>query len=137
MLEPAKVRTEMKALQKHFKEKRDYVVGRLREMGFHIKTVPDSTFYLWLDLEGLPEASTTSVSHFLSPYPYLFIFFSSLTYLVKLEDCRPFFLLGNIADLRSYSFRRTEFLPSLPRRARHCCTWYLLRFEPEQEERFV
>ena len=47
----------MKALQKHFLEKRDYVVGRLREMGFHIKTVPDSTFYLWLDLEGLPEAS--------------------------------------------------------------------------------
>jgi aspartate/methionine/tyrosine aminotransferase len=61
MLEPDKVRTEMKALQKHFKEKRDYVVGRLREMGFNIKTVPDSTFYLWLDLEGLPDASKYSI----------------------------------------------------------------------------
>jgi hypothetical protein len=25
-------------------------------MGFIIKQVPDSTFYLWLDLEGLPDA---------------------------------------------------------------------------------
>ena len=57
MLEPNKVRTEMKALQTHFKMKRDYVVSRLREMGFIIKAVPDSTFYLWLDLEGLPHAS--------------------------------------------------------------------------------
>jgi len=62
MLEPDRVLNEMKALQKHFKEKRDYVVGRLREMGFVIKTVPDSTFYLWLDLEGLPPASMGSLS---------------------------------------------------------------------------
>ena len=68
MLEPDKVRTEMKALQKHFKEKRDYVVSRLREMGFQIKTVPDSTFYLWLDLEGLPEASMIAPPHFLPVY---------------------------------------------------------------------
>lgn len=27
-------------------DKRDYVVKRLREMGFVIKYVPDSTFYL-------------------------------------------------------------------------------------------
>lgn len=48
MLEPNKVREEMKALQSHFREKRDYVIDRLREMGFKIKEVPDSTFYLWL-----------------------------------------------------------------------------------------
>lgn len=48
MLEPNKVREEMKALQSHFREKRDYVINRLREMGFKIKEVPDSTFYLWL-----------------------------------------------------------------------------------------
>ena len=69
MLEPKKVETEMKALQTHFKMKRDYVVGRLREMGFIIKTVPDSTFYLWLDLEGLPHSS----KHFqflFQPFPW-------------------------------------------------------------------
>lgn len=50
MLEPAKVLGEMKALQKHFIEKRDFVVGRLREIGFEVKQVPNSTFYIWLDL---------------------------------------------------------------------------------------
>lgn len=49
MLEPDKVRKEMQALQRHFREKRDFVVTRLREIGFEIKSVPNSTFYLWLD----------------------------------------------------------------------------------------
>ena len=51
MLEPTKVRTEMKALQTHFRMKRDYVVGRLEAMGFKLTYCPNSTFYLWLDLE--------------------------------------------------------------------------------------
>ena len=49
MLEPDKVRREMKALQHHFRDKRDFVIARLREIGFEIKSVPNSTFYLWLD----------------------------------------------------------------------------------------
>jgi aspartate/methionine/tyrosine aminotransferase len=82
MLEPTKVRNEMKALQRHFmvtlpiltfslfsivnnkQEKRDYVISRLREMGFIIKTVPDSTFYLWLDLEKLPEEISDGLNFF-------------------------------------------------------------------------
>jgi aspartate/methionine/tyrosine aminotransferase len=64
MLEPNKVLTEMKALQRHFRDKRDYVIERLRGMGFHIKTVPDSTFYLWLDLEGLPAAISDGLNFF-------------------------------------------------------------------------
>ncbi|MCJ1279409.1 hypothetical protein MMC21_007233 [Puttea exsequens] len=55
MLEPNKVLNEMKALQTHFKRKRDYVLGRLEKMGFTIKLKPDSTFYIWLDLSCLPE----------------------------------------------------------------------------------
>lgn len=54
MLEPDKVRKEMQALQTHFKRKRDYVLARLREIGFEIQHVPDSTFYIWLDLSNLP-----------------------------------------------------------------------------------
>ncbi len=50
MLEPGKVLGEMKALQRHFIEKRDFVVGRLREIGFEVKQLPNSTFYIWLDL---------------------------------------------------------------------------------------
>src|SRR2546421_6688172 len=33
-------------------------------MGFQIKTVPDSTFYLWLDLEGLPPAISDGLNFF-------------------------------------------------------------------------
>lgn len=64
MLEPAEVRKEMQALQRHFREKRDYVVGRLRSMGFRIDYVPNSTFYLWLDLRGLPEELADGLNFF-------------------------------------------------------------------------
>lgn len=73
MLEPTLVKKEMVHLQRHFRvrcpfpfppsqadarpsvpsscspplqDKRDFVVSRLREMGFVIKYMPDSTFYM-------------------------------------------------------------------------------------------
>ena len=64
MLEPTKVKNEMKALQRHFMDKRDYVVGRLRDMGFKVEYVPNSTFYLWLDLSCLPEAINDGLNFF-------------------------------------------------------------------------
>ena len=64
MLEPNKVLQEMKALQRHFRNKRDYVLRRLKEIGFNIKLVPDSTFYIWLDLRGLPEAINDGLNFF-------------------------------------------------------------------------
>ncbi|KAI1110028.1 pyridoxal phosphate-dependent transferase [Nemania sp. NC0429] len=64
MLEPSLVRKEMQALQRHFRDKRDYVVKRLRDMGFVIKYVPDSTFYLWLNLEGLPGPISDGLNFF-------------------------------------------------------------------------
>ncbi|KAJ5544953.1 Pyridoxal phosphate-dependent transferase major region subdomain 2 [Penicillium sp. DV-2018c] len=53
MLEPSLVHQEMKALQLHFKEKRDYVLKRLYDIGFRVQDVPDATFYIWLDLTTL------------------------------------------------------------------------------------
>jgi len=64
MLEPNKVRNEMKALQRHFKDKRDYVLHRLETFGFKIKHVPDSTFYIWLDLSSLPKEINDGLSFF-------------------------------------------------------------------------
>lgn len=64
MLEPSLVQKEMVALQTHFRDKRDYVVGRLRKMGFVIRFVPDSTFYLWLNLEGLPGPISDGLNFF-------------------------------------------------------------------------
>ncbi|ATY66748.1 aminotransferase class I and II [Cordyceps militaris] len=63
-LDPTLVQEEMVHLQRHFRDKRDFVVKRLREMGFVIKYVPDSTFYLWLNLEGLPEAISDGLNFF-------------------------------------------------------------------------
>lgn len=63
-LEPDLVTGEMKALQKHFKEKRDFVIDRLREIGYRCKNIPTSTFYIWLDLTSieplLPESANIS-----------------------------------------------------------------------------
>ncbi|KAK4545900.1 hypothetical protein LTR36_002464 [Oleoguttula mirabilis] len=64
MLEPGNVRKEMKALQHHFRDKRDYLVSRLQDMGFDLPFVPDSTFYLWLNLEQLPEAINDGLNFF-------------------------------------------------------------------------
>ena len=64
MLEPKRVRDEMRALQTHFRMKRDYVVGRLEAMGFKLDYCPNSTFYLWLDLEQLPEAINDGLNFF-------------------------------------------------------------------------
>ncbi|KAK3624466.1 hypothetical protein LTR56_020997 [Elasticomyces elasticus] len=64
MLEPNNVRKEMKALQHHFRDKRDYIVKRLTDMGFELDYVPDSTFYLWLNLEKLPEAINDGLNFF-------------------------------------------------------------------------
>lgn len=41
-----KVRAEMAVLQRHFMSKRDYVVGRLKDMGFEFHKVPEATFYV-------------------------------------------------------------------------------------------
>ena len=64
MLDPPKVLQEMKALQTHFKEKRDYVLDRLTKLGFKINHVPDSTFYIWLDLSSLPDEICDGLSFF-------------------------------------------------------------------------
>jgi aspartate/methionine/tyrosine aminotransferase len=40
------------------------VVKRLHEIGFEIKNVPNSTFYIWLDLKGLPDAISDGLNFF-------------------------------------------------------------------------
>lgn len=64
MLEPGLVQKEMAALQKHFVKKRDYVIKRLRNLGFSIPWVPNATFYIWLNLEGLPSQISDGLNFF-------------------------------------------------------------------------
>lgn len=64
MLEPELVKKEMVALQTHFRTKRDYVIDRLRKIGFGFPFVPDSTFYIWLNLENLPAPIADGLNFF-------------------------------------------------------------------------
>lgn len=49
--DPVAVKLEMAALQRHFLKKRDFVISRLKEMGFLFDRIPEATFYIWLDRE--------------------------------------------------------------------------------------
>ena len=56
----------MRALQTHFRAKRDFVIGRLQEMGFEFteRNIPQSTFYIWLDLSDLPDGLNDGLNFF-------------------------------------------------------------------------
>jgi aspartate/methionine/tyrosine aminotransferase len=55
LLEPELVMQETVATQRVFRAKRDYMLGRLREMGIQVEVEPAGTFYCWANLSALPE----------------------------------------------------------------------------------
>lgn len=55
LLDPTRVEQERLALQRHFKLKRDHVLGRLERLGLKVHVYPHATFYIWLNLQSLPE----------------------------------------------------------------------------------
>ncbi|KAG1472422.1 hypothetical protein G6F56_001549 [Rhizopus delemar] len=63
-LDPAVFRNEAKALQRHFKQKRDYTLQRLEAMGLKVNVPPNATFYIWLDLCHLPEPINAGLNFF-------------------------------------------------------------------------
>ncbi|KAI9595662.1 pyridoxal phosphate-dependent transferase [Syncephalis fuscata] len=64
LLEPDHFHTEMVALQKHFDQKRKYVINRLEAMGLPVTHPPKATFYIWLDLSPLPNPLNVGLSFF-------------------------------------------------------------------------
>ncbi|KAJ3037387.1 hypothetical protein HDV00_001753 [Rhizophlyctis rosea] len=64
LLEPERVLKDTIALQRHFKSKRDYVLQRLDELDLHVPNKPGATFYIWLDLEKLPEPINNGLTFF-------------------------------------------------------------------------
>lgn len=55
LLEPEMAQQEGAAIVSTFREKRDYVLGRLAQMGITPASEPQGAFYIWADLSGLPE----------------------------------------------------------------------------------
>lgn len=54
LLDPDYVRRQALATQRHFRQKRNYVVERLRGMGIDVEVEPMGTFYVWANLSQLP-----------------------------------------------------------------------------------
>lgn len=55
---------ESKAIQKVFKEKRDYIITRLEKNGIKIVGESKAAFYVWANLEDLPEKINTGDKFF-------------------------------------------------------------------------
>ncbi|KAI0074209.1 aminotransferase [Panus rudis PR-1116 ss-1] len=64
LLQPNHVEQERIALQRHFKQKRDHVLKRLEAMGLKVEVPPQATFYIWLNLEHLPEPLNNGLTFF-------------------------------------------------------------------------
>lgn len=55
LLKPAIAEQETQAIQRHFKQKRELVMRRLREMGFVLHNEPQGGFYAFASLENMPD----------------------------------------------------------------------------------
>lgn len=55
------IRRDTWALQRHFKEKRDFLLRELDQLGIDVQWKPTSTFYVWASLKGLPEPLNDSL----------------------------------------------------------------------------
>jgi hypothetical protein len=54
LLDPDLARRETVAIQTEFRAKREYMLGRLRELGVEIEVEPQGAFYVWGNLRHLP-----------------------------------------------------------------------------------
>lgn len=108
-LEPLKVKQEMKALQLHFKMKRDYIIGRLSAMGFVFteKNTPNSTFYLWLNLSHLPGKLRNCLGFFHECLHEKVIVVPGFFFLINPQN------LSRLEDVIWYNFVRISYGPEL------------------------
>ncbi|CAH2353636.1 hypothetical protein CLIB1423_11S04258 [[Candida] railenensis] len=109
-LEPLKVKAEMKALQIHFKMKRDYIIKRLSKMGFHFTdgqhgNIPNSTFYLWLNLSHLPGKLSNCLGFFHECLHEKVIIVPGFFFLINPQN------LSRLEDVIWYHFVRISYGP--------------------------
>ncbi len=64
LLEPEHVYQETVAIQLNFRQKRDYMLARLRAMGIQPDAQPGGTFYIWANLAQLPEPLNDGLAFF-------------------------------------------------------------------------
>jgi hypothetical protein len=64
LLDPPIALQETIAIQKHFAEKRQYTLDRLKKMGIGVDAEPEGTFYVWANLSNLPPPLNNGMSFF-------------------------------------------------------------------------
>jgi len=65
LLDPEYAHNDAIALQRHFKGKRDFILDRLKTIpGITVDWTPQATFYMWLNLAGLPEPINNGLRFF-------------------------------------------------------------------------
>jgi len=108
-LQPLKVKREMKALQLHFKMKRDYILDRLSKMGFKFteKTIPNSTFYLWLNLSHLPGKLSNCLGFFHECLHEKVIVVPGFFFLINPQN------LSHLEEVIWYNYVRISYGPEL------------------------
>ncbi len=64
LLEPKLAQQETAAIQKHFGKKREFMLGRLKEMGIGVDAEPAGAFYIWANLANLPKPLNDGMNFF-------------------------------------------------------------------------
>lgn len=70
LLEKKFVEKEAFAIQNTFRNKRDYLLKRLKEIGVEIELEPQGTFYIWGNLRNLPEPVNNGMGFFKKALDY-------------------------------------------------------------------
>ncbi|MCA9972039.1 MAG: pyridoxal phosphate-dependent aminotransferase [Anaerolineales bacterium] len=95
MLEPGHVMAETAATQSHFREKRDYMLCRLRQLGIRVEAEPQGTFYVWANLSELPPPLNDGMSFFKAGLEERVITVPGVFFDVNPEKRRTFSRYGN------------------------------------------
>lgn len=64
LLDVDMVLQETTAIQRSFRQKRDYTLTRLRDMGIQVDAEPQGTFYVWANLSALPAPLNDGLAFF-------------------------------------------------------------------------
>lgn len=64
LISAEKILKESKAIQKLFREKRDYLAKRFKKIGFIFASEPDGAFYCWLNVKNLPKEINNGIKFF-------------------------------------------------------------------------
>ena len=110
LLEPEHVYQETAAIQACFRQKRDYMLKRLRAMGIRADAEPGGTFYIWANLSQLPAPLNDGLSFFKEGLSEKVITVPGIFFDVNPEQRRAFGRYGN--------YSRISFGPDMPTLAR-------------------